>query len=66
MLWNGFAGQFLPKTAFARGGGGFQKISIRIVFFKHGVGITRGQQAAADVGIGTNQHDAFGCITDQL
>ena len=66
MLRNGFAGQLLPETAFARGGGGFQKVGIRIVFFKHGVGITRGQQAAADVGIGTNQHDAFGCIADQL
>ena len=66
MLRDGFAGQLLPKTAFARGGGGFQKFGIRIVFFKHGVGITRGQQAAADVGIGTNQHDAFGCIADQL
>ena len=66
MLRNGFAGQLLPKTAFACGRGGFQKIGIRIVFFKHSIGITRGQQAAADVGIGTNQHDAFGCIADQL
>ena len=57
---------FCQKPPLRAAGGGFQKVGIRIVFFKHGVGITRGQQAAADVGIGTNQHDAFGCIADQL
>ena len=66
MLRDGFAGEFLPKTAFARGCGGLEEIGARVVFFEYGVRIACGKKAAADVRVRTNQQDAFGRVADDL
>ena len=66
MLGDGFAGELLPKTAFARGCGGLKEVGARVVFFEYRVRITRGKQAAADVCVRADQQDALGRVADDL
>ena len=66
MLRHGFAAELLPQAAFARGGGGGEKVGARVLFGKSGLRITCGQQAAADVGIRADEGDALRCAREDL